>query len=231
MGNGQCIESPQEGVPEAIEDLRGVPGLGDAEIILLQEMDGDGVRTIADSLDLEYLYYPASVHRSHGKDFGNAILSRWPIDEPRKIVLPYKRLFSDQRRIAAAATVDAGGLRIRVVSIHTETFWMSREKRVDQADSLLEALSRDYTHVVVGGDFNTPFRSSVEDLEETFSRRGFVRASAGIDWTAKMPPFGLFKMELDHIFTKGFEVARAGTFEEAEASDHVPLWVVVHPRR
>lgn len=218
-------------IPAAIEDLRSMASKRRADIILLQEMDGEGVRTIADSLGLEYLYYPASVHRSHGKDFGNAILSRWPIEEPRKIVLPYGKPFSDQRRIAAAATVDTGDLRIRVISIHTETFWMSRDKRIDQADSLLEALSRTYTHVVVGGDFNTPFRSSIEDLEELFLRRGFVRASAGVDWTAKMPPFGLFKTELDHVFAKGFEVSSRGTFEAAEASDHIPLWVVVRPRR
>lgn len=218
-------------IPAAIEELRGAPGISMADIVLLQEMDGAGVRTIADSLGLEYLYYPASVHRSHGKDFGNAILSRWPIEEPRKIILPYSRPLSDQRRIAVAATVDTGGLRIRVVSIHTETFWMSHEKRIDQADSLLEAISGEYDNVVVGGDFNTPFRGGIEDLEGIFAHRGFVRASAGVDWTARMPPFGLLKMELDHIFTKGFEVVRRGTWEGAEASDHIPLWVVVRPRR
>jgi endonuclease/exonuclease/phosphatase family metal-dependent hydrolase len=216
-------------IPAAIEELRDAPGIRGADIVLLQEMDEPGVRAIADSLGLEYLYYPASVHRSHGKDFGNAILSRWPITEPRKILLPYERPMSDQRRIAVAATVDAGGLLIRVVSIHTETFWMSREKRIDQADSLLEALSREHTHVIVGGDFNTPFHSSIEDLEGIFTRRGFVRASAGVEWTAKMPPFGLFKMELDHIFTKGFDISGNGTWEKAEASDHIPLWVLARP--
>jgi len=216
-------------VQAAIRDLRAAAPPGGADIVLLQEMDPVGVRTIADSLGLEYLYYPASVHRSHGKDFGNAILSRWSITEPRKIVLPYAKPLSDQRRIATVATVDIGDLRIRVVSIHTETLWMSPEKRIDQADSLLEALSSEYSHVIVGGDFNTPFRSSVEDIEALFARRGFARASSGVDWTAKIPPFGLYKVELDHVFTKGFEVVRSSTYEAAGASDHIPLEVVVRP--
>ncbi|MDD3643571.1 MAG: endonuclease/exonuclease/phosphatase family protein [Candidatus Krumholzibacteria bacterium] len=218
-------------VPLAIEELRRAPGISGADIILLQEMDSEGVGAVAESLGLEYLYFPASVHRSNGKDFGNAILSRWPIGEPRKIVLPHASPLSDQRRIAAAATVDAGGLRIRVVSIHTETLWMSSGKRIEQADSMLQVLSREYAHVIVGGDFNTPFRSSIEDLEKVFTRRGFRRASDGADWTAKILPFGLFNVELDHIFTKGFEPVRSGTWKEAEASDHVPLWALVRPGR
>lgn len=217
-------------VRKAIRELRGAPGVMNADIILLQEMDAVGVRMIADSLGLQYLYYPASVHRSHGKDFGNAILSRWPITEPLKIVLPYERPLGDQRRIAAAATIEAGGLRIRVVSIHTETFWMSRRKRIEQADSMLQALSADCDHVIVGGDFNTPFRSSVEELSELFAGRSFVRVTEGAGWTAKVLPLGLYKVELDHIFAKGFEVIRSGAYEDASASDHIPVWTILRPR-
>ncbi len=65
-------------VSTAIEELRTVPYLSLADIILLQEMDGEGARLVADSLDLEYVYYPASVHKAHGRDFGNAVLSSRP---------------------------------------------------------------------------------------------------------------------------------------------------------
>jgi endonuclease/exonuclease/phosphatase family metal-dependent hydrolase len=216
-------------VSKAIEELRSVPYLKLADIILLQEMDGDGVRTIADSLGLEYVYYPASVHRAHGKDFGNAILSRWPMQDFRKILLPFSKPMDDQKRIAVGATVVAGDLRIRVFSVHTETFWMNYEKRLAQADSLIQAVSRDYSNVIIAGDFNTPFSRNVRDITEAFGESGFIRASAGTGWTARVLPFGLWKMELDHIFVKGFDVVRSGRFEEGHASDHIPLWTILRP--
>ncbi|MCK4548586.1 MAG: endonuclease/exonuclease/phosphatase family protein [Candidatus Krumholzibacteria bacterium] len=218
-----------EKVNTAIDELRTVPYLSHADIILLQEMDGEGVRLVADSLDLEYVYYPASVHKTHGRDFGNAVLSRWPIEGFRKVLLPHSKPTDDQKRIAVGATVVAGELRIRVFSVHTETFWMNYDKRLEQADSLIRAVSKDYSHLVIAGDFNTPFGRNVKDIEKSFTASGFVRANSGVGWTARVLPFGLWKMELDHIFTKGFDVIAAGKFEGGEASDHVPLWTILRP--
>ena len=216
-------------VDAAIKELRTVPYLRLADIILLQEMDGEGVRIVADSLDLEYVYYPASVHRAHGRDFGNAVLSRWPIEDFRKIILPHSKPTDDQKRIAVGATVVAGGLRIRVFSVHTETFWMNYDKRLEQADSLVRAVSKEYSYLVIAGDFNTPFGRNVKDIERSFTASGFIRANSGVGWTARVLPFGLWKMELDHIFVKGFDVIAAGKFKEGQASDHVPLWTILKP--
>src|SRR4051794_8926930 len=58
-----------------------------ADVVLLQEMDERGVAMIADSLGMGYVYYPASLHPKTHRDFGNAILSRWPLQEDRKIIL------------------------------------------------------------------------------------------------------------------------------------------------
>jgi endonuclease/exonuclease/phosphatase (EEP) superfamily protein YafD len=33
----------------------------------------------------------------------------------------------------------------------------------------------------------------------------------------------------DHIFAKGFLLEAAGTLEEATASDHFPIWVILLP--
>lgn len=216
-------------VDTAIDELRTVPYLSRADIILLQEMDGEGVRAIADSLELEYVYYPASVHKAHGKDFGNAVLSKWPIEDFRKVLLPHSKPTDDQKRIAVGATVVAGGMRIRVFSVHTETFWMNYDKRLEQADSLVRAVSKEYSHLIIAGDFNTPFGRNVKDIEKSFTDSGFVRANSGVGWTARVLPFGLWKMELDHIFVKGFEVIRSGKFEGGQASDHVPLWTILKP--
>ena len=95
---------------EAIDDLSGMSELRDADILLLQEMDHEGTESIASALRYNYVYYPASIHKT-GKDFGNAILSRWPIHSHRKIILPHERWDNKQRRIAVAGMIDVAGNR------------------------------------------------------------------------------------------------------------------------
>lgn len=211
----------------ATAEIRTVFGRNRPDIVLLQEMSGTGVRAVADSLDCHYVYYPASVHQRHGKDFGNAIISRWPISDPSKLILPFRRKLGDQQRIAVGGTVVAGDLRIRVFSVHTETPWMKYENRLAQVGSVIRSISEEYTRVIVGGDFNSPFERNIRDIERLFEENGFVRASKGAGWTARALPFGLLKLELDHLFTAGFEVVGSGKYGEAEASDHVPVWAVL----
>jgi endonuclease/exonuclease/phosphatase (EEP) superfamily protein YafD len=45
--------------------------------------------------------------------------------------------------------------------------------------------------------------------------------------TQQLDPLGLLKFELDHIFSRGFEVMSAGKVKEAKASDHIPVWTVL----
>src|SRR5688572_1734158 len=49
-------------VERAIELLRLSEVLQEADVIALQEMDGAGVRRMAEALGLAYVYYPAAVH-------------------------------------------------------------------------------------------------------------------------------------------------------------------------
>src|SRR4051812_13804888 len=55
--------------------------LNHADVVCLQEMDEQAVKTIAAGLHMGYVYYPASQHWKTGRDFGNAILSRWPLQD------------------------------------------------------------------------------------------------------------------------------------------------------
>src|SRR5262245_47892387 len=62
-----------------------------ADLVFLQEMDAPGTERIAAALGMHYVYYPATVHPGNGRDFGNAVLSRWPLRDEHKIVLPASR--------------------------------------------------------------------------------------------------------------------------------------------
>ena len=98
-----------QAVDRAIEELGTYQALNDPDILLLQEMDEDGTQRVARALRHNYVYYPASVFHWTQRNFGNAILSKWPLSDPGKIVLPYRGLVNQQLRIAVRATVALEG--------------------------------------------------------------------------------------------------------------------------
>lgn len=116
----------------AIALLTSETGLRGADIVLLQEMDASGARP-AQTLDMAWVYYPAIFHKRSGKDVGNAVLSRWPMEADAKLVLPHVSRYARTHRIATAATIRVGDARVRVYSTHLGTpldfgfTWPTRE--------------------------------------------------------------------------------------------------------
>jgi endonuclease/exonuclease/phosphatase family metal-dependent hydrolase len=218
-------------IDEAIEELKRRRVRRKPDILLLQEMDAEGVEKIAEEFAYNYIYYPASMHTKHEQDFGNAILSLWPIRNGRKIILPHESPLRGQRRIAVSATVEIGEYEVLAYSVHTETFWLSHDKRIEQVDSIAASIPPEADHVIVAGDFNTSFRKNIDEIEEIFERVGLIRASAGVGPTAEEGPFGIIDVELDHIFTRGMTVLERAVSEKTKASDHWPLWTVLKIKR
>src|SRR6185436_13762504 len=72
-----------------IQLLRDVEALRNPDVVALQEMDDAGTEAIARALSLNYVYYPGALHPKTGKNFGNALLSRWPMEADRKLLLPH----------------------------------------------------------------------------------------------------------------------------------------------
>lgn len=214
-----------EKIKEASEEIHRQEVLRNPDIVLLQEMDGKGVESIAREGQFNFVYFPASMRGKNNKDFGNAILSRWPIHDGQKIILPHEQPISKQLRVATTATVVIGKIRIRVYSVHTETSWLGIDERIEQVDSILASVPAEFEHVVIGGDFNTVSSATIKRVEQRFTNAGFTRGSRSVDFTAVEGPFGLLEFELDHIFVKGFKVLSAGTGEKTDASDHLPIWL------
>lgn len=208
-------------IERAIAELSSIPALRQADLLLLQEMDETGTEAIARVLNYNYVYFPASVHVRHGRNFGNAILSKWPLIDEQKIILPHAEIKRGQRRIAVAATVRLAGIDVRVCCAHTETIWLRAGKRLAQADSILQNING-HPHVIVGGDFNTFPASSLRAVDSLFRSQGFQRASEGVGASINA---GIFSLRLDHIFARGFAVLDAGKQRESKASDHLPIWV------
>lgn len=207
-----------EHVDEAIRVLRGTPGLRGADVIALQEMDEQGTRRISKALKMYYVYYPATVHPHHGRNFGNAILARWPIENDRKFILPHIGRFRKTQRIAVTGVIRPEGRPIRVYSTHLATaLEMNPSKRREQAAAIVADAASCPEPVIVAGDMNS-------------HGVGRVWLAAGYEWpTESQGPTTAF-FGWDHIFLHGLHAAGPDSVgvarEHAEASDHRAVWVV-----
>jgi endonuclease/exonuclease/phosphatase family metal-dependent hydrolase len=194
-------------------DLRG------ADLIALQEMDEEGVQRIAAALSLWYVYYPATLHPSHERNFGNAILSRWPLAEDRKILLPHLGDVHQMQRIAVAGTIVIGTQRIRVYSLHLGTmFELDPDRRADQFTAVLDDAAESPDPVIIAGDLNS---HGVGDLA----------AARGYAWPTRDAGRTKWLFSWDHIFLRGFPpgavLAAGRTRDAGGASDHRAVWTVV----
>ncbi|HET7745795.1 MAG TPA: endonuclease/exonuclease/phosphatase family protein [Vicinamibacteria bacterium] len=204
--------------PRAAEVLVRTPALSDADLVVLQEMDLPGVQVIASALAMNAVYYPAAVHHRHGKDFGNAVLFRGPIEADGKLLLPHPARIRGMQRIATWATVKVGGWPVRVYSVHlgaaSDVFPAAR---MAQVQAILED-ARAHERVIVAGDFN----------ERTAVGRAFE--AAGYTWLTRDAGPTVSRFSWDHLFARGLEPARPegwGVADPAGASDHSPVWAAL----
>jgi endonuclease/exonuclease/phosphatase family metal-dependent hydrolase len=211
------------GIDSALELFRHEPAMREADLILLQEMDVVGTRRLAHDLGLHYVYYPATINPVTGRPFGNAILARWPIEDDRKLLLPHLGRFGHTQRIAVAGTIRTGSRVLRVYSVHLATGIESRARwKRDQALAITrDADSAGTDGVIIGGDLNS-------------ERVGRVFDAEGYRWMTRALPATASMLSLDHVFLRGLSLtrptARGVVTDNAGASDHHPVWLVVRLR-
>ena len=204
-------------IDRAIALLASDPALRDADVLLLQEMNEEATKRIAEALGLWYVYYPAIFHFRTNRLFGNAVLSRWSIVEDRKIVLPHLSRFVRTQRTATAATIRVGQALVRVYSTHLGTMGdLAPAARRDQLRAILTDAEH-YPHAVIGGDMND-------------AGVGQVARAKGYAWPTQHGPATHRLGRLDHIFFKGLSApdsASSGTvLNVGGASDHLAIWAV-----
>ncbi len=218
-------------VDRALEALRASQPLRDPDLLALQEMDAPGVERVARELRLNAVYFPSGVHPKHKRDFGCALLSPWPLEEPRKLVLPHAARGTHLRGSAVSATLVRGEFRARVYCVHLPSplgvSGGSRREEVQTVIADADGAAASGLPVVVAGDFNA------HGLGEIFERAGWAWPTRDIGATARWTVFGL---HYDHVFARGFADATAGersagvVADNRDASDHKPIWAVLLPR-
>lgn len=205
-------------IDSALALLESAEQLAGADIITLQEMDAPGTSRIAAALGMSYVYYPATLRSATGRDFGNAILSRWPISDDRKIILPHLGRLAKSLRTATAATITVAGVPVRVYSVHLGTIIdLGPGAKRDQARAVI-ADAAAYPRVIVSGDMNS------HGVGREFRAAGYV-------WPTEHNPRTKHFWNWDHVFLKGLELRDTTSTgvvrDNRDASDHRPVWAEV----
>ena len=192
------------------------------DVLLLQEVERgwilaggtDLLQYLADALDMNYAYAGA-----HDRQFGNAILSRYPITDPSYIRLPYGK--GPQGRSAIVGTVATASGDIQFVSVHLQ-HKNDEKTRVDEVTTLLDKLGTAPARMIAG-DFNArPDAASVRMMTEA----GYVSAQDSLFHEQNTYVGSDFQARIDYQFLDG---VRGSDFAigDSTRSDHLDLSEVV----
>jgi endonuclease/exonuclease/phosphatase family metal-dependent hydrolase len=220
-------------IERAIDVLRQTEALRALDVLALQEMDALGTERIARALDLNAVYYPSGVHPRYERDFGCAVLSPWPLEDPRKLVLPHGARVSGLRRAAVSAVVVRGDERILVFCLHLPSpLAISGGSRKDELRVVAGEAAAFAGPVVIAGDFNS--HGKVGEL----ARAGFTWVTRDLGKTARLRVLGigLGGLAYDHVLARGMRLADIPAAmgivsDNRGASDHDPIWAVLQPVR
>ncbi len=199
------------------------------DVALLQEVDAGARRSngdqqvelIADALELPHRAWYPNVDVRGGGNYGNAILSRFPLDEVRNIDLT---VAAKKRRsvLHAIARVHHDG-HDRTLHLYNMHLGLAQyERRIQLATFLdshpFQGLHHD-TPVIVGGDLN-----------DVWGNLGALLTPAGFRGAAHrprtFPAWGPLRA-LDSLYVRGtmrlLDLTRGETALAKRASDHRPL--------
>ena len=208
-----------------LAEFRNHPYLSSADIFLLTETDvgmarsgnRNVARELARELGLDYAFAPCYLNLSKGAGIeseaagdnemglhGNAILSRYPILNPRSIALGNGRdkMRGREKRLgqqtAVVADIDLPGLEVTVCSVHLDAQSSQRHRR-DQMAAAIEGLPPSGP-TLIGGDWNTTTFNSSRALTAILGY--WVRVMLGARNTIRnhfLRPYTYFERELFHL--------------------------------
>jgi endonuclease/exonuclease/phosphatase family metal-dependent hydrolase len=191
-----------------------------ADVIGLQEVRAGQAEEIARVLGFNVLF--ARADHVHGYEFGNAILSRFPIR--RSDVYPLGMPHHEQRVCLHAEIAWPGDASaIHVFCIHLGLNEMERRQQAERlaSHSILENPSFHNAPRVVLGDFNEKSRNGIVN----HSLASF-QCATGRSWTAFFPIVYLDRVYISSdLKFHDFHIHRAGS--ALIASDHAPITAVL----
>ncbi|HTN74388.1 MAG TPA: endonuclease/exonuclease/phosphatase family protein [Pirellulaceae bacterium] len=190
-----------------------------ADLVALQEVDvktkrASGVDQAAELAKLTKLHHAfGSSMPFSGGEYGNAVLSRWPITSSTKHQLPSEQ--PNEPRSALEAKIKPDNGLPELVFLSTHLCHLSERVRTQQAKKLNEIVAADVgPPVLLAGDFNAQYDS--DTLRALREKRWLDSAKH-----AKV---------IDYILLRpidGWRVVELQTLDEPVASDHLPILAVL----
>ena len=223
-----------------------------ADILILQELDLNARRThqlniaeeIARKLQVNYVFgreFQELVQGSKASPayHGQAVLSKWPISNPRLIrfsrqshfwqphwFVPKIEPFQERLggRIALVAEINVAGSKIVIYNLHLESRG-NDELRLAQVQEVLSDAARHNPEcsVIVAGDFNLD--ASKDNAASAFATAGFQDAIAA-PRVPTTPSRHLLEpgRRIDWAFIRGpIRAASGRVHNQVRASDHYPI--------
>ena len=194
------------------------------DLVALQEVDvntersGKGLnqaRELARQTGMHYFFSKAIDHQ--GGDYGVAVLSRFPIVDSTRLILPIDPAIGGETRTIAAITVEiAKGKRIIFASTHLD---LKEQNRLTQADQIVNLFKDSNLPVVLAGDFNALSDSRVMQLLD----QHFTRSCQDCQPTI---PVRNPNRAIDFIMFKPANAMKplpTRVIDEQYASDHLPV--------
>ncbi|MFF0256598.1 endonuclease/exonuclease/phosphatase family protein [Micromonospora zamorensis] len=218
MGFGLDGRLDLNGLTEAVDRQR-------PDVVLLSEVDRawllngghDTLDLLADRLGMPYVFGPAA-----DPVWGDAVLSRWPVSDPRTLPLP--AVGAPTGAQALAVMLDLGdGIRTAVVSTHLQP--PPGRGPVVQARAVAD-FATGYAAgrpLVVGGDLNT---QPGDEAFEQFTNAGLVDALAAARPLPTSPADDP-RQQIDHIFVSPGLTPSGPIAPRSTASDHLPVAVTL----
>jgi endonuclease/exonuclease/phosphatase family metal-dependent hydrolase len=209
--------------PERIHDV--LASLG-GSIVALQEVDSrtdaglklDQFDFLAERSGMQSIAGPNILE--HRGQYGNALLTNWPIEQTRLIQLA---VAGREPRGAIVAVLHCGHRRLQVVNTH---LGLARAERREQVDRLLAAIGPFDGPTLFMGDFNVLNRRS--------ALLGRLGAPSGAKFAPRTFPAHRPLFALDRVWVRGrlaeVSVHAVRTKLTSVASDHLPVIAAVRLR-
>ncbi|RQX09578.1 endonuclease/exonuclease/phosphatase family protein [Micromonospora inaquosa] len=209
-------------------DLTGLAEVVDRQrpdVVLLSEVDRawllngghDTLDLLSDRLGMPYVFGPAA-----DPVWGDAVLSRWPVRDPRS--RPLAAVGAPTGAQALAVTLDLGdGVHTAVVSTHLQP--PPGRDPVGQARAVADFAIRYAAGrpLVVAGDLNT---EPGDEAFAEFAKAGLVDALAAARPLATSPADDP-RQQIDHIFVSPGLIPADPVAPRSTASDHLPVAVTL----
>ncbi len=199
------------------------------DLVALQEVDFDTERSgeenqaelIAEALDMQY-YFAKAIDYDNGQ-YGNAILSKYPLNNPETHKLPNNPDENTEKRVLAIAEIEIEDVELIFGSTHLD-YRKDSKSRILQVKELIEFSNGKELPLIIGGDFNDSPDSETIDLMDSEFERTCRTCPPTI-------PVNELNQTIDFVFYKHpenrFNVKFHKVIDEKYASDHLPVFAEI----